>query len=125
MWWRSIEVAAPADAAWDLLVDLDRWPDWGPTVRGAELDGGGRPLTAGATGHVRPVVGPAVPFAVTRWMAGEEWAWRVGRVPATAHRVERLGPGRCRVAMGAPVWAAAYLPVLEVGLRRIRTLATP
>ena len=31
-------IAAPPSAVWDLLVDLDAWPLWGPTVRAARLD---------------------------------------------------------------------------------------
>jgi hypothetical protein len=122
MWWRSTEVEAPAERVWDLLVDLDRWPAWGPTVRSATLDDGTRRLAADATGRVRPTVGPALSFAVTRWVPGEEWAWRVAGIPATTHRVEPLGPDRSRVALGAPVWAAAYLPVLELAVRRIAGL---
>jgi len=123
MWWRSTEIDAPAEAVFALLADLDRWPEWGPTVRGGELDDGGRRLHAEATGRVRPVVGPSLPFAVTDWVEGREWAWQVGGVPATTHRVTPLGHHRCRVSLGAPVWAAAYLPVLEVAVRRLARLA--
>lgn len=123
MWWTSRDVDAPAEVVWDLLVALDRWPEWGPTVRAATLDDDRRRLTAGAHGRVHPVVGPAVPFAVTDWDEGRRWAWRVAGVPATAHAVTPTGPDRCRLAMGAPVWAPAYLPVLAAGVRRIERLA--
>lgn len=123
MWWRTVEIDASAEAVWDLLVDLDRWPDWGPTVRGAGLDDGGRRLHAGAAGRVRPVAGPALPFAVTGWVEAREWSWRVAGVPATAHRVTPLAHDRCRLALGTPVWAPAYLPVLALATRRLRTLA--
>ncbi len=125
MWWRTAEVDAPAAVVWALLVDLDRWPEWGPTVAGADLDGGGRRLGPDARGHVRPVVGPALPFRVTTWVPGHEWAWRVAGIPATTHRVTPLGADRCRVALGTPVWAPAYLPVLSLAVHRLARLATP
>ena len=109
---------------WDLLVDLDRWPDWGPSVAGAALDGGGRRLRTGATGAVRTALGPSLPFAVTEWDDGTAWGCRVAGVPATLHRVEPTGPRTCRVGMGVPTWAPGYLVVVAVALARIRDLAT-
>lgn len=124
MWWRETEVRAPAAAAWDLLVDLDRWPGWGPSVRAARLDDGGRRLHAGARGDVQTPVGLWIPFRVTDWDEGRAWAWRVAGVPATSHRVERSGPDRCRVAFGVPLWAPAYLVVVTVALGRIGNQVT-
>lgn len=123
--WTTREVAAPASAAWDLLVDLDRWPAWGPSVRAATADDGARRLSAGATGRVVPVVGPALPFRVTAWHEGRHWSWVVAGVPATDHRVEALGADRCRVGMAVPWPAAAYLLVCAAALARIDGLLTP
>lgn len=121
--WVTRAVAAPPERVWDLLVDLRRWPEWGPSVRGATLDDGGTRLTAGATGHVRAVVGPALPFTVTTWDDGRRWAWRVAGVSATAHRVDALGGDRCRVGFRVPAWAPAYAVVCAIALRRIEALA--
>ena len=122
MWWSRKAVAAPAGSVWDLLVDLDAWPRWGPTVSAARLDDGGRVLTRGARGAVRTPVGVWVPFEVTDLTELDEWSWTVGGVPATTHRVRNEGHG-CVVALGAPWWAPAYLPVLEVATRRLAGLA--
>ena len=134
MWWSRRAVAAPAGSAWDLLVDVDAWPLWGPTVTAARLDDGGRTLTRGARGAVRTPVGLWVPFEVTELVphvdgAGHvtrdepvaRWSWSVAGVPATTHRVRADGPG-CVVELGAPWWAPAYLPVLELGTRRLAGL---
>lgn len=127
MLWRWVEVGAPADRVWDLLVDLDSWPRWGPTVTAARLDDGVRRLHARATGSVRTPVGVWIPFLVTEFSADDptprSWSWSVAGVPATTHRVEELDAERCRVGMGVPVWAPPYLVVVELGLRRIRSLA--
>lgn len=122
----GIDVAAPADRAWDELVELDRWPAWGPTVGAARLDAGGRRLREGATGVVRPPVGPWLPFRVTAWTdSGDRrsWAWDVRGVRATTHTVIATGAATCRVEMTVPWWAPAYRGVVAIALRRIRARA--
>ncbi len=83
-------ISASAQDGWDILVDLDAWPRWGPTVRRAELDHPS-PLALGSTGRVWTPVGIAVPFVITEFDAGRSWSWAVAGVPATAHRVEPRG----------------------------------
>ena len=121
----GLDVEAGPDVVWDLLVRLAEWPLWGPTVREAELDDGAAVLSAGATGRVRTVAGPWVPFRVADWRVDgtvRHWSWRVAGIPATGHTVTAQGRG-CRVEMSAPWWAAGYAPVLWLGLRRVRALA--
>ena len=36
---KSMELDAPPDAVWDVLVDVDSWPEWNPDVKSASLDG--------------------------------------------------------------------------------------
>lgn len=121
----TIEAAAPAAAVWDVLVDLDQWPGWGPTVRAAELDGGGRRLRAAARGTVTTAVGVSVPFVVTRWVAGARWSWDVAGMPATSHSVQPLGADRCALTFGVPWFAVPYLAVCRVAAERIADLAAP
>lgn len=116
------DVDATPQAVWSVLIDLDQWPRWGPSVRRSELDGGGRRLGAGSTGRVWTSLGVPLRFEVTDFEPGRLWAWRVAGVPATTHAVDPRGSG-CRVSMGAPMWAPAYLPVLALALRRIERLA--
>lgn len=113
--------AVAADAVWDVLTDLDAWPQWGPTVAGAELSEPG-PLRLGSRGTVHTAVGVALPFTITEFDAGRGWAWDVAGVGATRHEVwpERSGS---RVVFGVPWWATAYLPVCAVALPRIARLA--
>ena len=119
------DLDAPAEAVWDLLVDTVRWPDWGPTVAGAEIASGGdgTRITLGATGAVRTPVGLSLPFRITELEPGRRWAWAVAGVGATAHRVEALGPERCRATFEVPRWAAPYAAVCALALRRLEHLA--
>ncbi|MEZ0339083.1 SRPBCC family protein [Mycobacterium sp. pV006] len=120
MWTVSRDIPAPADTVWQILVDLDAWPRWGPTVSGASLDGPGFEL--GTTGRVWTPVGVPLPFTISELDPGRMWGWRVAGVPATRHGVEPGGQ-RCRAWMSAPLWAPAYLPVLAEALRRIEKMA--
>jgi uncharacterized protein YndB with AHSA1/START domain len=110
-------VRAAPSAVWAVLTDLQAWPQWGPTVAGAELDGAGE-LALGAHGKVFTPVGVPLPFTITEFEPGRRWAWRVAGIPATAHGVEPVGDGT-RVYMSAPLPAAPYVPVLAIALRRI------
>lgn len=123
---RGVDVSAPADAAWHELVELDCWPHWGPSVRAARLDDGGRRLSAGVTGSVQTVAGPWLRFRIEDWHddgATRTWSWRVAGVPATGHTVTSTGPASCRVEMSVPWWAPAYLGVVALALPRIRRRA--
>lgn len=117
--WRTVD--APASILWGLLTDLDRWPEWGPSVRSAELDG--RRLHEGARGTVTTAVGVTLPFEVTEYAEGESWSWNVAGLPATDHKVRADGAGRCRIGFGVPWPAAAYLTVCHVALRRLEAMA--
>jgi uncharacterized protein YndB with AHSA1/START domain len=113
------EIDAPASVVWDVVVDLDQWPSWGPSVRSAQLDGGGRRLSEGATGSVTTPVGVSVPFVVTEWADAERWTWDVAGLPATTHVVRSTGRESCRLTFAVPWFAAPYLAVCRVALGRI------
>jgi len=110
--------AAPAEAAWELLVDVDAWPRWGQSIQKAAVDGPTRAIELGSRGRVWTPLGVAVPFVITEFDDGRSWGWKVAGVPATRHRVEPLGDG-CRVTFAVPWWSAAYLAVCVLALRRM------
>lgn len=135
----GLDVAAVADTVWDLLVRVDQWPQWGPTVSRASADDGDAGDGAGnaddddadgrigpaATGAVWTTVGPSVRFRITDWEDTgpvRHWSWRVAGLPATGHTV-RVHDRGCRVEMTAPWWDPGYAPVLWLALRRVRDLA--
>ncbi len=115
-------MAVPPAAAWRVLTDLDAWPQWGPSVRRAELTDPG-PLRLGSRGKVWTPFGVALPFEITEFDDGHAWAWKVAGVPATHHTVAPLAGG-CRVSFGVPMWAPVYLTVCALALKRIEGLAT-
>ena len=128
MLWVGRRVTAPVDVVWDLLTDTRRWPQWGPTVRGVDVESDR--IGPGSCGRVTTVAGLRLPFRVTAFDDDDDpdrsWTWQVAGVPATGHRVEPVEPltgGISRVSIGVPWPAAPYLLVVWEGLRRLARLA--
>ncbi|WP_240630593.1 SRPBCC family protein [Mycolicibacterium sp. GF69] len=117
----ELHSAAAQAAVWDVLTDLATWPQWGPTVAGAELDEPG-PMHLGSRGKVMTAVGLSLPFTITEFRPRRCWAWDVAGVGATRHEVIPEDEGS-RVVFGVPWWATAYLPVCAIALPRIARLA--
>ena len=92
MWTTDRVIAAAPEAVWALLVDLEAWPRWGPTIARAKLSHSGA-LALGSTGTVSTVFGVALPFTVTEFEPGRCWAWQVAGVPATRHEVRQALSG--------------------------------
>ncbi|MCU0572391.1 MAG: SRPBCC family protein [Syntrophobacteraceae bacterium] len=114
---------APPAAVWDILIDTRQWPRWGPTVRAVRCSH--RRIERGSEGAVQTTVGVWLPFVVTQLTPEAYWSWEVASVPATGHRLRRLGPGRCEVAFEVPLPAAPYLFVCRLALNRIAEIAAP
>lgn len=114
--------ASPSDV-WKLLIDLEAWPKWGPTIRRAQLDPPHTVLALHATGTVETPLLVSLPFVITEFEPGRHWAWTVAGVSATRHRVEAWGDG-ARVTIAVPWWSAAYLAVCAIALRRIDEMLT-
>lgn len=119
-------VDAPAEVVWRLLIDVQAWPAWGPSVRRAVLEDGGTLIGAGTRGTVWTVAGVRVPFHITEFSTefapARRWSWTVAGVTATGHTLTPADGG-CRVRFTVPWWAPAYLPVCAVGVDRLAALA--
>jgi hypothetical protein len=119
----SSTLDVPAAFAWALLTDTHAWPKWGPSVRAVEAPT--RFIAAGMRGRLQTAPGLWLPFEITDWEEGRAWAWRVGGIPATGHRVTALTARSCRVEFTIPSWAPFYVPVCRLALSRLDTLARP
>jgi uncharacterized protein YndB with AHSA1/START domain len=116
----SRTIDAPADDAWKLLTDTERWPDWGPSVRGVESSR--RVIDGETSGRVKLPGGIWLPFEITSCV-NRRWTWEVARVPATGHFVDEHGAG-CRVGFEMSVLAGGYAPVCARALGHIERLLT-
>src|SRR2546426_296480 len=71
----EIEIDAPAERVWAVLLDFERFPDWNPfirSIRGQALVGSRLEVLLGASGtrpmRFRPTVKAVVPNRELRWL---------------------------------------------------------
>lgn len=86
----DIDIKVPPSRVWEVIKDIERWPEWTASVRSIKrLDSG--PLAVGSRARVyQPRLLPAV-FEVTALEEGRSFAWVTQSlgVKATAdHRVD-------------------------------------
>jgi uncharacterized protein YndB with AHSA1/START domain len=110
----------PPARAWRLITDTQTWPVWGPSVQ--EVECNDRYIRAGSSGRVRTPVGIWMPFVIDSFEPEAYWDWCVAGVPATGHRVEPVGPNRCRLTFTVPTWAFGYGLICRLALMRIDRL---
>ena len=124
----SRDVAASVATVWDLLVNVNRWPEtFTPHLKAAHLDGR---VEVGATGWVQTKVPlPRSPFVVTAVEEGRRWAWQGKLLWLTMdydHRCQATDTG-CQVVFDVnldgplsslvrPVARLTYRPQLERAL---------
>ena len=91
----TIEIPAPPDRVWAVMADIERWPEWTPTVTQIQrLDRG--PLAVGSRARIRQPKLPAATWQVSELQPGCSFSW-VMRSPGVCvtgeHRVEPAGRG--------------------------------
>jgi uncharacterized membrane protein len=96
----SIDVAAPIERAWEVLIDVERWPEWTASISKIErLDTG--ELRVGSKVRIRQPKLPRKVWTVTAIEPGREVEWSV-KTPVLdtvgGHRLaaERAG---CRLTL--------------------------
>lgn len=91
----AVAIDAPPEKVFALLCDVERWPEWTPTMTNVRrLDNG--PFAVGSSARIRqPKLRPTV-WKVTELEDGRNFTW-VTSAPGlrmkAGHRVERQGAG--------------------------------
>lgn len=118
----SIHIHASPDVVWAVTVDIERWPEWTPTVTSARVVGD-RALGADSVARLKQPMQPLSEWRVTEFRAGERFAWetqRIGLHMIASHAMTPDGAGTRNVlsvdATG-PV-ALVLWPVLRWAMRR-------
>ena len=113
----SIEIEAPAEQVWAILLDLDRYAEWNPFTPRLVTDRAiGSPIDIDVCFDGKP---PIVQREIVRvWAPGEELRWNMTLGPRWLFRAERwqrvevLGPSRCRYVT-EDAFAGLMSPILQ------------
>ncbi len=97
----TVEIAAPVERVWEVLSDIEHWPEWTETVTSVKrLDAG--PLQPGSRARINQPKIPETEYVVTGIDPGRSFTWVAtgSGVRTTArHDVEALPGGRSRVTL--------------------------
>ena len=107
---KSIDIDAPQQRVWDVLSDLEAWPQRIETVDTVELL---TPAPIGPGSRVR-LKQPKLPegvWEITTWDAPAYFEWTqkmTGTTTVAGHRVESLGDGRSRLTLTLDMHGALF-----------------
>ena len=117
----TIEIDAPAERVWQVMSDVERWPEWTPSVTSVTRTSGG-PFGLGSTADVKQPKLAKAHFVVTAWDPPNGFDWIAKNPAVTAvgrHWIERTATGaRVRLAVDFSGPLAAVIAWLYGGLTR-------
>ncbi len=98
---QTAAVAAPAEAVWEALIDVERWPTWTRSMRRVQrLDDGA--LAVGSRVRIKqPRLVPVV-WTVTELDPGRSFTWQAegaGVRSEASHEVRAMGAGTSEVRL--------------------------
>jgi uncharacterized membrane protein len=87
----TVTIDAPAGHVWQVYADVERWPDWTPSVeRVVALDGPG--LAVGRRFEIKQPRFPTLVWEVTAVEPGATWTWRQHTPGGTTLGVHEVVP---------------------------------
>jgi uncharacterized membrane protein len=93
-------IRAPVARVWSIMSDIERWPEWTPTITTVErLDRA--PLGVGARVRIaQPKLRPAV-WTITEWKSDEQFIWesRAPGLRTVAEHSVRADASGCSVRL--------------------------
>jgi uncharacterized membrane protein len=98
---KSIEIDAPQRRVWDVLSDLEAWPQRIETVDVVELLTPA-PIAKGSRVRLKQPKLPEGTWDITVWDAPSYFEWTQetgGSTSVAGHRVDALGEGRARLTL--------------------------
>ena len=111
---KSIDIDAPQQRVWDVLSDLEAWPERIETVDTVELLTPA-PIAKGSRVRLRQPKLPEGTWDITVWDAPSSFEWTQkssGTTSVAGHRVEPLRAGRSRLTLTLEMRG---LPIAIVG----------
>jgi len=117
----TVTIAAPPGRVWEVVVDVERWPERISTVDAVErLDAG--PLAVGSRTRVQQPRLPTAVWTVTELTDGSSYTWRSSSpgVTVTATHVVEPHPDGSRLSLSVSVSG----PLSRIGWLLTRSLTT-
>lgn len=118
----TIHIEASTDIVWAVTEDIERWPEWTPTVTAARhLDDG--PFGVRSRVRIKQPAQPESDWTVTEYVRGHRFTWttrRPGLRMTASHEVgwhESGASNVLRVEVSG-VAAVALWPILGIAIRR-------
>jgi len=118
----AIRIDAPPEVVWRVTADVERWPEWTPTVTSVQRVGSG-PFGIGSVARIKQPAQPEAEWVVTQVERGRRFAWetrRAGLHMVGIHEIAAEGTGtknRLRVEATGSV-AVLLWPILKYVMRR-------
>lgn len=97
----SVDIDAPADHVWATLIDVERWPEFTPSITSVkQLEDG--PMAVGARARVKQPGFPELVWEVTGFDPGTSFTWRASSPGVRTSGTHRLTAGAhgVRVTLG-------------------------
>ncbi|MEV0385190.1 SRPBCC family protein [Nonomuraea sp. NPDC050643] len=98
----GVAIDAPAERVWQVLTDVERWPEFTPTMTSVRLMDDG-PLGTGATVRIKQPGIPRLDWVVTEFRPGVSFTWETitgGVTISAAHVIEPRAGGGVTVVLG-------------------------
>ena len=118
----AIHIDAPPEVVWATTIEVDRWPEWTPTVTSVtRLDSG--PLERGSRARIEQPLQPAAEWVVTELVPGRMFSWetrRRGLHMIATHELLPEGGGTRNVLRVdvEGILALVCWPLLRLAIRR-------
>jgi len=118
----TIEIEASPSTVWAVTTDVERWPEWTPTVTSVELTDG-KPLGPGSKVRIKQPGQPEAEWTVSAYRAGKFFEWesrRSGLTFRATHIIKVDGTGSaCTVRLEATGFLSVLLwPLLRPAVGR-------
>jgi uncharacterized membrane protein len=85
----TIHISAAPDTVWAVTIDVERWPEWTPTVTSVEILTD-KPLRLGSIARIKQPMQPAADWVVTEFVSGRRFAWETRRASLRMKGIHEL-----------------------------------
>lgn len=117
-----IHIDAPVDTVWSVTVEVERWPEWTPTVSSVRrLDEGA--LGLGSRVRIKQPGQPEAEWTVSEFIPNDRFSWQMERAGVRMQATHLLKPQGSGTANALRLEASGFLarmlsPVLRPLVRR-------